>query len=87
MPKDSILVTLDVSSLYTNIDTEDGLLIVEEELTKAGQNQPSAKTLTWLLGKVLKLNNFTFNNHNFTQVKGAAMSTRAAPNYANVYMG
>ena len=87
VPKDSILVTLDVSSLYTNIDTEEGLVIVEEELTKAGQNQPSAKTLTWLLDKVLKLNNFTFNNHNFIQVKGTAMGTRAAPNYANVYMG
>lgn len=48
------MVTLDVSSLYTNIDTEDGLLIiVEEELTKAGKNQPSAKTLTRLLDEVL----------------------------------
>lgn len=28
---------------------------------------------TWLLDKVLKLNNFTFNNHNFIQVKGSAM--------------
>ena len=87
VPNDSILVTLDVSSLYTNIDTEDGLLIVEEELTRAGQNQPSATTITWLLDKVLKLNNFTFNNHNFIQVKGTAMGTRAAPNHANVYMG
>ena len=87
VPKDSILVTLDVSSLYRKIDTEEGLVIVEEELTKAGQNQPSAKTLTWLLDKVLKLNNITFNNHNFIHVRCTAMGTRAAPNYANVYMG
>ena len=86
-PENSILATLDVSSLYTNIDTDDGLAIIEEELAKTGQIQPSAKTLTCLLEKVLKLNNFTFDNHNFIQVKGTAMGTRAAPNFANVYMG
>ena len=85
--ENSILATLDVSSLYTNIDTDNGLAIIEEELTKTGQTQPSAKTLTCLLEKVLKLNNFTFDNHNFIQVKGTAMGTRAAPNFANVYMG
>lgn len=87
VPENCILCTLDVSSLYTNIDTDEGLTIVEEELEKAGQNQPSAKTLTCLLEKVLKLNNFTFNQENFIQVKGTAMGTRAAPNFANVYMG
>ena len=86
VPENSILATLDVSSLYTNIDTDDGLAIIEEELTKTGQTQPSAKTLTCLLKKVLKLNNFTFDNHNFIQVKGTAMGSRAAPNFANVYM-
>ena len=87
VPENSILATLDVSSLYTNIDTDDGLAIIEEELAKTGQVKPSAKTLTCLLEKVLKLNNFTFDNHNFIQVKGTAMGTRAAPNFANVYMG
>ena len=87
VPENSILATLVVSSLYTNIDTDNGLAIIEEELTKTGQTQPSAKTLTCLLEKVLKLNNFTFDNHNFIQVKGIAMGTRAASNFANVYMG
>ena len=73
----------DVSSLYTNIGTDDGLTIVEEELEKTGLKQPSAKTLTCLL----KLNYFTFNDENFVQVKGKGMGTRAAPNFANVYMG
>ena len=87
LPESCILVTLDVSSLYTNIDTDEGLAIVEEELEKTGRNRPSAKTLTCLLEKVLKLNNFTFNDENFIQVKGTAMGTRAAPNFANIYMG
>ena len=87
VPENSILATLDVSSLSTNIDTDNGLAIIEEELTKTAQTQPSAKTLTCLLEKVLKLNNFTFDNHNFILVKGTAMGTGAAPNFANVYMG
>ena len=69
VPENSILATSDVSSLYTNIDTDDGLAIIEEELTKTRQTQPSAKTPTCLLEKVLKLNNFAFDNHNFIQVK------------------
>ena len=77
IPKDSILVTLDVSSLHTNRNTEEGLVIVEEELAKAGRNQPSAKTLPWLLDKVLKLNNFTFKNHNFVPVKGTGMGPQS----------
>ena len=43
VPENSILATLDVSSLYTNIDTDDGLAIIEEELVKTGQIQPSGK--------------------------------------------
>lgn len=69
------------------MDTDEGLTIVKEELEKNGPSHPSAKTLTCLLAKVLKLNNFTFNDENVIQVKGTAMGTRAAPNFANVYMG
>jgi len=46
-----------------------------------------AKILTCLLDKVLKLTNFTFDDENFIQVKGTEMGTRAAPSFANVYMG
>ena len=36
---------------------------------------------------ILTLNNFEFDEKFFTLIKGIAMGTRAAPNYANVYMG
>ena len=87
LPEKCYLATLDVSSLYTNIDTDEGLTIVEEELGKTNQNKPSPKTLSYLLEKVLKLNNFTFGNEHYIQIKGTAMGTRVAPNFANVYMG
>ena len=80
------MVTLDVSSLYTNIDTDEGLGIIKEELEKISSSSPSAETLTSLLEKVLKMNNFVFDNENYLQVKGTAMGTRAAPNFA-VFMG
>ena len=76
-----------MSSLYTNIDIDEGLTIVEEELEKTNHSRPSPKTLSCLLEKVLKLNNFTFNGEHYIQIKGTAMGTRVAPNFANVYMG
>ena len=60
---------------------------MREELEKSGQNKPSAETIMLLLEKVLKLNNFTFQDLNYIQIKGTAMGTRAAPNFAKIYMG
>ena len=60
---------------------------MREELEKSGQNNPSAQTIMLLLEKVLKLNNFTFQDLNYIQIKGTAMGTRAAPNFAKIYMG
>ena len=87
LPRNCFLVTLDVSSLYTNIDTDEGLTIVRQELDNSGQRKPSAETITLLLEKLSKLNNFTFRDLNYIQIKGTAMGTRATPNFANVYMG
>ena len=59
--KDCYLATLDVSSLYTNIDIEDGLSTVLTELQKHGQHKPSAETVTYFLvsTKVRKCLNWT----------------------------
>ena len=85
LPVECYLVTLDVSSLYTNIDIDEGLTVVQEEVIKTNRVKPSPQTLTCLLEKVLRLNNFTFNNEHFIQIRGTAMGTRAAPNFANVW--
>ena len=86
LPVECYLVTLDVSSLYTNIDIDERLTVVQEELIKTNRVKPSPQTLTCLLERVLRLNNFTFNDEHFIQIKGTAMGTRFAPNFANVYM-
>ena len=76
-----------MSSLYINIDIDEGLTIVEEELEKANQSRLTPKSLSCHLEKVLKLDNFIFNGERYIQIKGTAMGTRVAPNFANVYMG
>ena len=68
-----------MSSLYTNIGIEEGLAIVEEELEKANQSKPTPKSLSCLLEKVLKLNNFTFNGEHYIQIKGTVLGPEWHP--------
>ena len=86
--KDDYLVTLDVSSLYTNIDNEEGVKAIEENPSiREKYTNEFIQMICKLMTLVLTLNNFIFNGQNYQQVKGTAMGTRAAPNYANLYMG
>ena len=89
IPENSILATLDVSSLYTNIPNHEGCLAAEELLnfTRGNFMNPSNEYLIKLLNKVLKCNNFDFHGKHFLQVGGTAMGTKVAPAYANTFMG
>ena len=89
----SILCTLDVNSLYTNIPNEEGRRAMAFWLAKyrphnlIPPNQPSNTTLLTLLKMILEMNNFQFNGDNFIQTGGTAMGTRVAPTLANLFMG
>ena len=86
-PRD-ILVTLDVSSLYTNIDNSEGIeALRQNETIKSRYTQPFINMICVFMNLILTLNNFIFNGINYHQIKGTAMGTRAAPNYANIFMG
>ncbi|XP_078583735.1 uncharacterized protein LOC144866254 [Branchiostoma floridae x Branchiostoma japonicum] len=80
------LVTLDVSSLYTNIPTEEGIQACREALQKNPSDVPT-EAICDLLDRILNLNNFEFNGGHYIQVQGTAMGTRVAPSYANIFMG
>ena len=88
----TLLVSLDVSALYTNIPNEEGRRAVARWLTKyrpaalIREGEPSNKTVLTLLKMVLELNNFDFNGEHFLQVGGTAMGTRVAPTLANLFM-
>ena len=85
LPPNCILVTMDVSSLYTNIPIDEGNEAVREALNKHRPTpyiKPTNNSLIQLLGLVLKKNNFQFNGINFLQIGGTAMGTKVAPSFA-----
>jgi hypothetical protein len=69
----SLLITLDVESLYTNIDNRTGLQAVRQ----AFQNNPDivrpTREITQLLSTMLKNNDFLFDEEWYLQVGGTAM--------------
>ena len=65
LPVECYLVSLDVLGLYTNVDIDEGLTVFQEELIKTNWSKTSPQTLTCLLEKVLRSNNFTFNDEQF----------------------
>ena len=84
---ESLLVTLDVSSLYTNILHDEGINACEEFLNTRTDQSPHAKDLCQLIQQTLESNAFTFNGAYYLQLQGTAMSTQMAPSYANLFMG
>lgn len=86
IPKNAMLVTLDVDGLYTNINNQDGIKAVAEMLRQnPGQNRPDAELLKLLEISLLN-NDFTFNGQWYLQIFGTAMGKKFAPNYANIFM-
>jgi len=88
LPDETLLLTLDVSSLYTNIPNDEGIRACLLELSKHRPPDafPTVQSLIWLLKLTLRLNNFEFNGNHYLQIGGTAMGTRLAPSYANIFM-
>ena len=85
---DSIMGTLDVGALYTNIPNEEGVEVIRRKLTETRKPHlnPKTSSIIDLLELVLKNNNLEFNGKNFLQIQGTAMGTKLAPSYANLFM-
>ena len=87
LPPETLLVSMDVTSLYTNIQHQDGIQACEEVWEKRTVKDPPTHILIKLLTLVLKCNNFEFNGKHYLQIQGTAMGTKMAPSYANIFMG
>ena len=76
LPPNSLLVTWDVKSLYTNIPHKEGLEALRITLDR--ENIPSAKanTIIEFSELVLTSNHFKFLGQNYLQMSGTAMGTR-----------
>ena len=84
---DSILVTMDVTALYTNIPHNEGIAACTEALETRNDPTPPTSFLSKLITLILTLNSFVFNGIHYLQTQGTAMGTSMAPNYANLFFG
>ena len=71
---------MDVTSLYTSIQHEDGISACEEAWTERPVKDPPTETLV----KLLTCNNFEIKGKHYLQVQGTTMDTKMAPAYANI---
>ena len=86
----TLLVTIDVKSLYTSIPHSDGIKACKEALDSSVESlpdRPDPSVLSCLLEIVLKNNIFEFDGTVYKQLQGTAMGTKLAPAYANIFMG
>lgn len=85
LPPNAKLVSLDVSSLYTNIPHNEGVEAVKSFM-KTHKTEEESEMLGHLTEAVLTNNIFEFNNQFYLQISGTAMGSRMAPAYANIFM-
>ena len=86
--QNTILVSMDVTSLYTNIPQEEGIntvCIAYEDFYKNKTPIPS-NLLRNMLRLILQENSFHFNRRNYLQTHGTAMGTKMAVAFANIFM-
>ena len=80
IPQNSFLVIMGVSSIYTNIDQEEGA-----EACFNNKSIPSIVIKNLIL-IILKSNSFRFGNEHYRQITGTAMGSLMAPNSVNLFM-
>ena len=80
------LVTMDVTSLYPNIDHEEGTKACYDRLRRHKIPSLLCNFLRRLIYLVLKCNTLRFGSRFFHQIKGTAMGTPMAVNFANIFM-
>ena len=87
LPDNALPVSLDVTSLYTNIPHNEGIDACRFILQKRTNKHIPTETICDLIRIILTMNNFTFNSKHYLQKHGTAMGTRIAPSYANLFLG
>ena len=88
MPKNAFLVSMDVTSLHTNIPQEEGITIVcnAYENFYAQKSPIASNFLREMLTLILKENSFQFKGKDYLQTHGTAMGTKMAVAFANIFM-
>ena len=82
----SVNQSMDITSLYTVIPNNEGLLAVKFYFDQRSNKKPSSETLLRLAELVLTLNCFSFSNNHYQQINGVAMGTKMGPSCANLFV-
>lgn len=82
--KDTLLISCDVESLFTNVPNDLGIKAVEQAFRQ--QPKPIHPYIIKLMKLVLENNDFEFNNQLYLQIHGTCMGTRFSPAYANLFL-
>ena len=86
LPDGTLMVTMDVTSLYTNIPHDEGTTACHNLLRCLQPTEIPIEDTALLIDFVLKHNHFEFNDRHYLQTNGTAMGTKMAPTYANIFM-
>ena len=89
VPHNTLLVSFDIVSLYTNISHDLGIKAINSWLTKYPElihERFSKEFILESIKIILENNNFYFNDKMYTQVRGTAMGTKFAPTYATLVL-
>ena len=88
VPRNAFLVSMDVTSLYTNIPQEEGITLVCNAYENFYAQKPPIATncLREMLSLILKENSFQFHGKDYLQTHGTAMGTKMAVAFTNIFM-
>lgn len=88
VPPSVTIVSMDVTSLYTNIPQEEGIETVCKAYDKFYKKDTPIPThiLREMIRLVLQENSFQFNGSDYLQTHGTAMGTKMAVAFANIFM-
>lgn len=84
--EDVLLVTGDVTSLYTNMNLDRTIDCVKKAFLDYPDASRPDRYIVDLLTVALKFNDFNFNSKYFLQTTGTAMGKRFSPALANLYL-
>lgn len=86
-PKGAHIISLDVSSLYTNIPHGELRNVLRDILDSREDPHPPTHFLLDLIDILLENNYFRYNSDYYLQTRGVAMGSAFVPSVANLFMG
>ena len=88
IPEETLLISMDVTSLYTNILQEEGIQTVCKAYVSFYQSKIPIPTalLERAIRLILQENSFQFNSKNYLQTNVTAMGIKMAVAFANIFM-